>query len=432
MPRVSMRGERLNGSKQKAARALEREKLELKKEKWKMELEMSRSRGKEASHGDSVHSRSDVFGRYGKYGPKIPKLGAGGDIEAYLGTFERLTTANECSRDSWASRLAAVITGKAREAYALMPTDTISDYDKVKLAILKKYQLGYEAYREKFRTSNKEPDERFQEWGTRVSRYFDRWLEINEIETFEKLREHMIIEQMINLLSPDLQLVWIKERKPTTTDKLTELAELYFNSRRKSHTAEPVDSSEGPTRYDSSKGKQGKKFKHDNTGKPSKDNVTCFTCNMKGHYAYECPDQKERASETSVTSKSQSGGANSKAGKPKKGSGYLCLSPSRPGFLNHKQFELQGYVAKRPVRMLLDTGCSNTLVKSCLIPYDACDGNSFEVLLANGMTQKVLTAKVVLSSTIGKKECIVGVLEKLPVDVLLSQEDFVVIGRLKE
>ena len=409
----------------------ERANLELEKERERIRLEFEqeservrlrhefelaeKQRQHELTMKDKDISKVEVKGKLlGKHGPKTPKLKEGDDIEAYLRTFERLARANEWERDTWAPRLAAVLTGKAREAYAAMPIEDIESYDKVKLAVLKKYRLGSEAYREKFRTSHKKSDERFQEWGTRVSQYFDRWLEINEIADFEHLREFMIIEQLINLLSPDLQ-VWIRERKPETVDKLTELAELYVMSRKKTvgigGSGKPKNS--GKTNSDSKQ-----------KSKASKDNVTCYTCKAKGHYSYECPNSKQEKQDKKSSGSGAPGG--------KKASGLLCLSPSRPGFLNHKKFVIQGNVDSKPVDMLIDTGCTNTLVKGSLVPENAYCNDSFQILLANGMTQDVPMAKVKLSGTEGSKLCTVGVLSDLPVDVLLSQEDFSSIGKLDD
>ncbi|KAL0174042.1 hypothetical protein M9458_030010, partial [Cirrhinus mrigala] len=43
--------------------------------------------------------------------------------------------------------LQTVITGKAQEAYAALTMEDRKDYDKVKVAILKAYELVPEAYR---------------------------------------------------------------------------------------------------------------------------------------------------------------------------------------------------------------------------------------------------------------------------------------------
>ena len=403
----------LRVEKDRLEREREREKheLEREREREKHELVMTekreQARALERNHELSMQHSSELNSSFlGKYGPKAPKFKEGEDVEAYLRTFERLAAANKWPADTWAPRLAAVLTGKAREAYALMPVGDIESYDKVKITVLKKYNLGSEAYREKFRTTAKRSDERFQEWGTKVSQYFDRWLEINNVSDFEQLREFMIVEQLINMLSSDLQ-IWIKERKPGSVEKMTELAELYVTSRRKSH----IDHSSGKSKVTGSKTPKGAK---------AKDNITCYNCQKKGHYASECHNET-----ASKDAGKQEKSVSAKAAKPK---ALLCLSPSRPGFLSSKKFIVPGKVDSIPVEMLLDTGCTNTLVKSDLVAKKSYDGSSFTIILANGMKQKVPTADVMLSGSLCSKICNVGVLDNLPVDVLLSERDFSVIS----
>ena len=74
-------------------------------------------------------------------GPKMPKLNEGDDIEVFLRTFEKLATVHNWQQNTWATRLAAVLSGKAREAYARLSETDSRDYIKVKMAILKRYEL---------------------------------------------------------------------------------------------------------------------------------------------------------------------------------------------------------------------------------------------------------------------------------------------------
>ena len=105
-------------------------------------------------------------------GPMVPKFAEGEDIDDYLQTYEKLTTVHEWPRNTWATRLAGLITGKVCSAYSrLSPTDSL-DYDKVRQAILKRYELTPEAYRTKLHASHKGSDESFAEWGVRVSQFF--------------------------------------------------------------------------------------------------------------------------------------------------------------------------------------------------------------------------------------------------------------------
>ena len=86
------------------------------------------------------------------------------DIDVYLCSFERLTFVHGWDRGTWATRLAANLSGNSLEAFAWMSAEDSSDYGKVRSAILSKYELTEEVYRKKFRYTRKEHDETFKEW----------------------------------------------------------------------------------------------------------------------------------------------------------------------------------------------------------------------------------------------------------------------------
>ena len=57
----------------------------------------------------------------------------------------------------WVFRLISLLTGKARSADVHMDMDDAQDYDRVKDAILKKYDINPETYRQRFRSTDVEP-----------------------------------------------------------------------------------------------------------------------------------------------------------------------------------------------------------------------------------------------------------------------------------
>ena len=77
---------------------------------------------------------------------KVTKLTEEDDIEAYLTTFERLMKAYEIQKERWSFKLAPQLIGKAQQAYAALPPDDSRDYDKLKDAILRRYDINEESY----------------------------------------------------------------------------------------------------------------------------------------------------------------------------------------------------------------------------------------------------------------------------------------------
>ena len=81
---------------------------------------------------------------------KLTKLSEQDDIEAYLTTFERMMAAHRVEEAHWAYKLAPQLTGRAQQAYAALPADQAGTYEVVKAAILRRYDINEETYRQRF------------------------------------------------------------------------------------------------------------------------------------------------------------------------------------------------------------------------------------------------------------------------------------------
>ena len=54
--------------------------------------------------------------------------------------------------DRWAFKLAPQLTGRAQQAYTALNADDVVKYEEVKAAILRRYDISEETYRQRFRT----------------------------------------------------------------------------------------------------------------------------------------------------------------------------------------------------------------------------------------------------------------------------------------
>ena len=124
---------------------------------------------------------------------KVTKLTEEDDIEAYL---TRLMKAYEIQKERWSFKLAPQLIGKAQQAYAAMPPDDARDYDKLKDAILRRYDINEESYRQQFRTITKKAGETTRELGARLRDLADKWM--NECKTIEELKDLVVLEQLVN------------------------------------------------------------------------------------------------------------------------------------------------------------------------------------------------------------------------------------------
>ena len=113
--------------------------------------------------------------------PKLPKFDeAKDDIDAFIERFERFAASQEWPEDTWAASLSALLTGKGLDVYASMPPEQTNDYDALKKAVLHRYQLTADGFKNKFREAKPDRGETVFQFVARLKRYLDRWTELAE------------------------------------------------------------------------------------------------------------------------------------------------------------------------------------------------------------------------------------------------------------
>ncbi len=72
------------------------------------------------------------------------------EVDAYFIAFERIAAKLNWPRDMWALMMQCSLVGKAQEVCSALPIDDSLNYDVVKAAVLRVYELVPEAYRQSF------------------------------------------------------------------------------------------------------------------------------------------------------------------------------------------------------------------------------------------------------------------------------------------
>ncbi len=85
----------------------------------------------------------------GKHVKLVPPFREAG-VDSYFVAFERVAGALRWPKEMWALLLQCKLIGNAQEVCASLPVDTSLNYDVVKVAVLRAYELVPEAYRQKF------------------------------------------------------------------------------------------------------------------------------------------------------------------------------------------------------------------------------------------------------------------------------------------
>ena len=145
--------------------------------------------------------------------PKLPKFEEDkDDMDTYLQRFERFAKMQKWKPEEWVVSLSPLLTGKGLEVYTSMPDTDVDNYDQLKLALLKRYQLTEEGFRKRFRESKSEKGETVYQFVARLSRYFRRWVELSGItKTYDGLQDFMVREQYLSTLWTKLSDIF--ERK---------------------------------------------------------------------------------------------------------------------------------------------------------------------------------------------------------------------------
>jgi len=122
---------------------------------------------------DNVGPQS--LGRGSGKAPKMPYFDEERDfMDSYLGRFERFATCQRWNRADWASYLSALLKGRALDVYSMLPADQANNYDQLKAARFKRYQLPTDGFKRRFRTAKPEFGETSTQFLTRIGNYLQR------------------------------------------------------------------------------------------------------------------------------------------------------------------------------------------------------------------------------------------------------------------
>ena len=96
----------------------------------------------EVSRASMDESSLQSFGRSGGKAPKMPYFDEERDfMDSNLSRFKRFETCQRWNRAEWALYLSAFLKGRALDVYSMLPADQANNYDQLKAAFFKRYQL---------------------------------------------------------------------------------------------------------------------------------------------------------------------------------------------------------------------------------------------------------------------------------------------------
>ena len=151
--------------------------------------------------------------------PKLPSfIDEKDELDSYLLRFERYAENASWEKDTWAIKLSALLTGRAMDVYTRMSDADASDYDKLKKALLTRYNYTEDGYRKRFREATPETEETPDQFVIRLKNYLAKWLELSgsSPQNFDDLVDLIVKEQFINACSEDLAMYLLDQTRFVT------------------------------------------------------------------------------------------------------------------------------------------------------------------------------------------------------------------------
>ena len=385
---------------------LQRNKMELEKAKIQQETRLREVdlaiRGRKGSH--------DSF-EVTKQARLVPKFEEA-NVDGYFAHFERTALNLGWPKECWSMLLQTVLTGKAQRAYATLPTENCADYDLVKAAVLKSFELVPEAYRQKFRTQRKTENQSYVEFLREKENALDKWCDSKRIDgDAEKLRQLILAEELLNCVPEEVR-VHLSERKTDVTYEMAALADEYILTHRKTKE-KPYTGNR--VKFKAELSPEGRpKEENRRTFQSSSRTVICYKCGKAGHIAIRC--QLGKGPERNQT-------------QPRKPQGAVTTPR---GNQSYRPWTKKGMIrgphgGPVKVSILRDTGASQSLLLRSKLPKGAIEATRETVMIEGigGKRVKIPLCKITLKSQWKNGPIKVGVVEKLPmkgISLILGNE----------
>ena len=212
--------------------------------------------------------------------------------------FKKVADSLNWPKESWVLLLQSVLVGKAQETYGSLSVEQSSNYEHVKEAILKAYELVPEAYRQKFRNYLKYDSKTHVEFAREKENLFSRWCHSKEIgQDFKKLKQMVLLEEFKDKVRPDIRS-HLDEQKVEELEKAAVMADDYaLTHKMSSKSGNPQQkryhgsgNRENISRNMDDRKRQGKST--ENVGLVSKVEplkpISCGHCGKPGHIITNC------------------------------------------------------------------------------------------------------------------------------------------------
>ncbi|GFW29148.1 uncharacterized protein TNCV_2838881 [Trichonephila clavipes] len=118
------------------------------------------------------------------------------DISLFLKLFERQAQRLNIDQENWVSHLLGLLPTEVSHIIAREPDDKANSYEHVQDLLLKRFKLTPEKFRQLFVTHQKAPERTWIDFYHELNTYFNGWIDGLKIDTFNKLSDLIITDQL--------------------------------------------------------------------------------------------------------------------------------------------------------------------------------------------------------------------------------------------
>ncbi|GFX28600.1 retrovirus-related Pol polyprotein from transposon 17.6 [Trichonephila clavipes] len=256
-------------------------------------------------------------------------------------------------KKEWVGQLLGLLPLEIVQFIAREPEEQAENYDYVKKLLLKRFKLSPEVFRQKFVQHQKKSDSTWKDFTFEITNYLDEWLIGLEINTFQDLKDLMVVDQLKKRANASMKDHFLDNW--ANLKSATQIAELFDNYEDvRKVNSKPMDRwgrNDKILTYSGIKEKENRFGKTSPRLRASVPESTrertfekrviqrCYHCNMPGHIKAGCP--KLIKNKTTETLNNIEGNEN-------------------PDFLN--SYTTKGSVNGHEIDILRDTGATIDLV----------------------------------------------------------------------
>ena len=380
------------------------------------------------------------------------------NVDDYFRMFEKLAKKLKWPKEYWPVLIQPGLKGRALSVFGALSETRADDYEEVKGAILREYQLVPETYRVRFRSYRKQPHSSYVEYAREKRTKLEQWLRAKQVTEFKDLVELVLVEEFLGTVPKEVS-IYVNEKDVADVEEAAILADKYSMARPSTgrfpnlkgkgdvETNRPVIShSPGgpPTTTTCSK-------KEDGTLPPAR--RKCQNCGKVGHQTSACWSKPRDGGNAKAVLVAGVERDHTRARRdPEEAAKAVamvstCNKPVRqdepvevrqvgqenrggdPEFGTFKPFLSQGLMSSgggesKRITILRDSGALQTLMLRKLAPVQEPDRYVVVKLVGGGLERAPLVT-INLQTPLFVGQAVVGVMDELPVegvDLLLGND----------